>query len=75
MTTTIELKIDVSLLNKIQTMAKQERRTGKGQFAYLLDLGAEQYRREEEVIRNLDRPTREQGNNILQFPCRNKGGN
>lgn len=75
MTTTIELKIDVSLLNKIQTIAKQERRTVKGQLACLLDLGAKQYRREEEVIRNLDRPTREQGDNILQFPCRIKGGN
>ena len=80
MTTPIKLTIDVFLLNEIQTLANHERRTASGEVAYLLDLGAKQYAIHQEVIRNLDKAAnyttnREQGDNVLQFPCIAKGGN
>lgn len=81
MTTTINITIDGALLNEIQTLAKQERRTARGEVAYLLDLGAKQYGINREAIRKMDRAavddttTREQGDNVLQFPCIAKGDN
>ena len=80
MTTTVKLKIDVSLLNEIQVMAKQDHRNTVKEVEYLVGLGMYREKRHKDIIKEMDRAvndiaSRNQGNNILQFPCMDKRGN